>query len=75
MEYLERITINPAICHGKPCVRGMRWPVEVIVDMLSSGMTTEEIINDHKELEKEDIFACLNYAKLLTSGFHLQPVA
>ncbi len=60
MNYLERITINPEICHGKPCIRNMRWPVEVILDMLSSGMTIPEIINDHKELEKEDIVACLN---------------
>jgi len=68
MNYLERITINSEICHGKPCIRSMRWPVEVILDMLSSGMTIPEIVDDHKELEKEDIIACLNYAKLLMSG-------
>jgi uncharacterized protein (DUF433 family) len=68
MNYLERITINPEICHGKPCLRGMRWPVEVILDMLSSGMTIENIITEHTELEKEDIIAALNYAKQLTSG-------
>jgi uncharacterized protein (DUF433 family) len=64
----KRITIDPAICHGKPIVRGMRWPVEVILDMLSAGMTSEEIISDHPELEKEDIIACLNYARLSVSG-------
>jgi uncharacterized protein (DUF433 family) len=64
----NRITIDTAICHGKPIVRGMRWPVEVILDMLSSGMTSEEIIKDHPELEKEDIIACLNYARLSVSG-------
>ncbi|MCF0039569.1 DUF433 domain-containing protein [Dyadobacter fanqingshengii] len=68
MQYLERITIDPAICHGKPCVRGMRWPVEVVIDMLGSGMSINEILADHSELEREDIFACLNYAKLLVSG-------
>jgi len=46
----------------------MRWPVEVILDMLSSGMTIPEILEDHKELEKEDVVACLNYAKLLMIG-------
>jgi len=46
----------------------MRWPVEVILDMLSSGMTSEQIIKDHPELEKEDIIACLNYARLSVSG-------
>jgi uncharacterized protein (DUF433 family) len=68
MEYLERITIDPEICHGKPCIRGMRWPVEVILDMVSSEMTFEEILEDHPELEREDIIASLNYAKLLVSG-------
>jgi uncharacterized protein (DUF433 family) len=58
MNQLSRITINKEICHGKPCVRGMRWPVEVVIDMLGSGMTIDEIIEDHPELEKEDILAC-----------------
>lgn len=75
MQYLERVTINPEICHGKPCIRGMRWPVEVILDLLSSQMTMEEILSDHPELEKEDILASLNYAKLLTSGKTLEEVA
>ena len=68
MMNINRITINPAICHGKPIVRGMRWPVEVVLDMLSSGMTSEQIVKDHPELEKEDIIACLNYARLSVSG-------
>lgn len=68
MHYLERITIDPAICHGKPCIRGMRWPVEVVMDMLGSGMSINEILEDHPELEREDILASLNYAKLLVSG-------
>ncbi len=65
---LTRITTDPEICHGKPCIRGMRWPVEVIIDMLGSGMTTEQILDDHKELEREDILASLNFAKLYLSG-------
>ena len=68
MQYLDRITIDPDICHGKPCIRGMRWPVEVILDLLGSEMTISEILEDHPELEKEDILASLNYAKLLMSG-------
>jgi uncharacterized protein (DUF433 family) len=75
MNLLNRITIEPEISHGKPCVRGMRWPVEVIIDMLSSGMAADEIVSDHPELEKEDILACLQYAKLLLSGHSLQDVA
>lgn len=65
---LERITMNPEICHGKPVIRDMRWPVEVILDMLSSGMDSKEILKDHPELEIEDIRACLYYAKLSVSG-------
>lgn len=68
MEYLERITIDAEICHGKPCIRGMRWPIEVILDLLGAGMSIAEILEDHPELEKEDILASLNYAKLLLSG-------
>jgi uncharacterized protein (DUF433 family) len=75
MSLLNRITINPQICHGKPCVRGMRWPVEVVIDLLGAGMSTEQILEDHPELEKEDILACLHYAKLLLSGHNLKDVA
>ncbi|MFT4834261.1 MAG: hypothetical protein ACI83W_001117 [Marinoscillum sp.] len=69
----SRITIGPHICHGKLTVRGMRWPVEVVLDLLGSGMTSEEIVEDHPELEKEDIMACLSYARLAVSGesYHL----
>lgn len=72
---IDRITIDPEICHGKPCIRGMRWPVEIIIDMLGSGMTIEQILDDHKELEKEDILASLNFAKLYLSGHTIKDVA
>ena len=75
MNQLDRITIDPEICHGKPCIRGMRWPVEVIIDMLGSGMTIEEILEDHKELEREDILASLNFAKLYLSCHSLKEMA
>lgn len=71
----ERITIDPEICHGKPCIRGMRFPIEVIIDMLGAGMTFEEILEDHPELEREDIIAALNYAKLLMSGISINAAA
>lgn len=75
MNRLNRITINPEICHGKPCVRGMRWPVEVIIDLLSSGMNIDEILEDHPELEKEDILASLDFARLAVSGRSIREVA
>ena len=61
-ELLKRITVNPDICFGKPTVRGMRYPVELILDLLSSGMTNEEILTDYPSLEEEDIHACLAFA-------------
>jgi uncharacterized protein (DUF433 family) len=64
MNHIQRITINSEICHGKPCIRNMRWPVEVILDMLGANMSIDEIIEDHPELERADILACLQYAKL-----------
>jgi len=75
MTPLQRITLDPDICHGKPCIRHMRWPVEAILDLLSAGMTSAEIIADHPELEAEDISAALKYARLLVSGQALQQVA
>ncbi|MBK8492961.1 MAG: DUF433 domain-containing protein [Saprospirales bacterium] len=63
-KYLNRITVNPEICHGKPCIRGMRWPVDVLLDMLLSGMSFEEILEDHPELEKEDILASLEFDEI-----------
>jgi len=72
---MERITIQADICHGKPCIRGMRWPVEVVLDLLGSGMSIEDIISDHPELEKEDILACIRFAKLYLSGHSIKEVA
>ena len=63
---ISRITLNPDICHGKPTVRSMRYPVEMILDLLSSGMTFKEIIEDYPAIEEEDIKACLAYASKLT---------
>jgi len=63
---LNRITINPEICHGKPCIRNMRYPVNMILDLLSSGMSIQEILADYTSLEEEDILACLAFASKLT---------
>ncbi len=63
---LDRITLNPDICHGKPTIRNKRYTVDLILDLLSSGMTTNEILDDYPSLETEDILACLAYAAKLT---------
>jgi uncharacterized protein (DUF433 family) len=75
MSLLDRITIDPEVCFGKPCIRGMRWPVTVVLDMLGSEMTIPEILEDHPELEKEDILAALQYAKLTSSGKSILDIA
>ena len=75
MALLERITIDTEICHGKPCVRHMRWPVEAVLDLVSAGMSTAEIQADHPELEPEDVAACLHYARLVVSGETIAHVA
>ena len=58
---MERITIDPAICHGKPTVRGLRYPVESILELLNAGMTHEAILADYEDLEEEDILAVIEY--------------
>ena len=63
MNLSERITMDPEICHGKPTVRGLRYTVESILELLSSGMTVEEILADYEDLEREDILAALDFAK------------
>jgi len=63
---LQRITIDWNICHGKPCIRGLRYPVEFILELLSSGMSTEEILEDYDDLQRDDILAALLYATKLT---------
>ncbi|MBM5803823.1 MAG: DUF433 domain-containing protein [Cyanobacteria bacterium K_DeepCast_35m_m2_155] len=60
-----RITMDPAVCHGKPTVRGLRYPVEMVLDLLSSGMGTAEILADYPDLEAADITAVLQYAAQL----------
>ncbi len=59
---LSRITINPNVCKGKPCIRDMRFTVVQLLELLASGMSFTEILDDYPYLEKEDIEACLLYA-------------
>jgi len=65
-ELLMRITINPAICHGKPTIRGLRYPVDFILELFSSGMSSEEILADYPDLEPDDLRAVFAYATRLS---------
>ena len=66
MNLIERITIDPSICHGKPTIRGLRYPVEMILELLSAGMSTDEILDDYEDLEQDDLLAVLSYAARLS---------
>lgn len=72
---LERIIIDPAICHGKPCVRGLRYPVELLLELLSAGMSIDDILADYEDLEREDLLAVLAYAARLSQTKRVQPFA
>ncbi len=72
---LKRITIDSNICHGKPCIREMRYPVELILELLSSGMTTDEILEDYDDLELDDIQATFLYAAKLSQLKNIYQIA
>ena len=62
MSFLERITVNPDQCGGRPCIRGMRIRVKDILELLAAGASREEILEDYPYLEGEDITAALEFA-------------
>ncbi|MFQ5823324.1 MAG: DUF433 domain-containing protein [bacterium] len=73
-DYLKLITINSNIFAGKPIIRGLRISVEMILDLLSQGVTNEEILEDYPDLELEDIYACLAYAKTVIANEDIEVV-
>jgi uncharacterized protein (DUF433 family) len=70
---LSRITVDPEICHGKPCVRGLRYPVETILEYLAGGDTIDELIREFPDLEREDVLACHEFSRrmLTAKSIHL----
>ena len=71
---LDRITIDPQICHGKPVIRGLRYPVETMLELMSAGMTINEILADYEDLEREDLLAVLAFATRLSQVKRMDPV-
>ncbi|MGI8649483.1 MAG: DUF433 domain-containing protein [Rubrobacter sp.] len=65
-QLLERITIDPEVCHGKPVVRGLRYPVETLLELMSAGMSVDDILADYEDLERKDLLAVLTYAARLS---------
>lgn len=71
----ERITMDPAICHGKPSIRGLRYPVEGVLEWLAGGMSIEDILADYEDLERDDILAVLAYAARLAHVKQMERLA
>ncbi len=71
---LKRITTDPQIGHGKPVVRGLRYPVEMLLELMSAGMTMDEILADYEDLEREDLLAVLSYAARLSQVKRTEPI-
>ena len=72
---LARITVDPNICHGKPCVRGLRYPVEFLLELLSGPMTTAQILADYPDLEADDLRAACAYGARLSRVNRVEPIA
>lgn len=62
----SRVTVDPDVSHGKPSIRGLRYPVKLILELLSSGMSVDEVLEDYNDLEREDTHAALLYAAKLS---------
>ena len=74
MSPLSRITMNPAVCHGQPVICGLRYPVEWVLGLLSGGTTTDELLADYPDLERDDIFAALAFGAKLARVQRIEPL-
>ncbi len=71
---LDRITSDPAICHGQPAVRGPRYTVESLLEPLVSGMTIDDVLEDHPDLERDDLLAVLEFGALAAGQRRVVPL-
>jgi uncharacterized protein (DUF433 family) len=67
-DLLKRVTVDPEICHGKPCVRGLRYPVESILEYLAGGDSVEDLLTEFPDLESEDILACHEFSRRMLAA-------
>jgi uncharacterized protein (DUF433 family) len=74
MSRLSRITSDPSVCHGQPTVRGLRYPVQNLLELLSSGMTIDDVLADYPDLEREDLLAALEFGALTVAGGRVIPL-
>jgi uncharacterized protein (DUF433 family) len=68
MSRLGRITSESAICHGQPTVRGLRYPVELLLELLSAGMSIDDVLVDYPDIERDDLLAALEFGALVAGG-------
>ncbi|WP_254175582.1 DUF433 domain-containing protein [Planktothrix agardhii] len=71
-DLLSRISIDPNICFGKPCIRGHRIWVSLILDFLASGVTIEYLLEEYSGIEREDILACIAYGAEMSRNFYIE---
>jgi len=74
MSRLDRITTEASVCHGKPVIRGLRYPVQMLLELLASGMSIEEVLADYPDLERDDLLAALEFAALTAGGQAVGPL-
>lgn len=75
MSRLDRITSDPGVCHGQPVVRGLRYPVSMLLELMAAGMSAEAILDDYPDLEADDLLAALEYGALAAGGHTVVPVS
>lgn len=71
---LSRITVDAGICHGQPCVRGLRYPVKFLLELLSGEMTVQQILADYPDLEADDLRAACAYGARLSRVKRIEPL-
>ena len=74
MSRLDRITSDPAICHGQPTVRGLRYTVESLLELLAAGMSIDELLADYPDLERDDVLAALEFGALTAGRQRVVPL-
>ena len=65
---IARITVNPEICHGKPCVRGLRYPVESLLEYLAGGDSIDDLLAEFPDLQREDFLACIEFSRRMLAA-------
>ncbi|WP_287582847.1 DUF433 domain-containing protein [Candidatus Borrarchaeum sp.] len=73
MDLEKRISIDPEIQHGKPCIRGTRIPVYIILEMLEHGLTIPEILEEYPHIKEDDVKACIAFARQFVEGEEISP--